>query len=719
MRNPGWTALLSLLLGASPSALAQESLADRFPSDAIVYVEVDTHRLVDGALSLDLVKLLDEAQVQEFLKPLAGQLPAPISTQGLRQLIDSVPWRSFVDGRIEIALRGVHVEFGDQTFDVSPAHPIDARQLNRLLGLAARHATSDEENAPAIQVSTDVVARIDAGDAFDGWFHEMLGHLDSMGVEHQVESEKLAGRDATRIKIAIGGGDAPTQWFHVVRDGKRWWIGGSAATLERCLKGGGQDSLARSRAFQNFRAQVSGGDPAVLAYVNVANASRIFERLMAPIVKEELDLLGLSEVEAFGMASTFVAGGVRDSLALTFAAPPKGFLGLLDCTEGGFEFLRKAPLETGFYVGARLDAEAFVDRLATVTEDLFPGTGSSLEKALAEASREIGMDVRQELLPAFGDELGVYLTAPGAGSVIPEGMLMIKVGDRDQFEKVLARALSEARQHGVQANEIKSMPDGCKGWTIVASGAPVQPAIALTNDLFCVSINVISLKKSLREIQGGLEKCACDNENLQRVLQGLTGSNSANGLSLLGFVDLRRLVEFGYQFVPMAAAQFGSSGDLPLDLASMPEPEVVASHFTGIGFAGRSDEKGLSLAFFTPTGLLTQGALAIPWLADRHHAQVTAMEPVEVQVDDEVPGPTPPTAARRGTVRSLAELFANLEKATGATIDYPAELADVEVAYTARSADLETILRELSDLAGFSFTVRDVDGEKLVVVSHG
>ena len=69
-----------LLVLAVPGLQAQ-SLADRFPADAIVYFQADTTRFVDGALGLDLVKLLDEPQVHDFLKPLGDAVPA-IDAQG-------------------------------------------------------------------------------------------------------------------------------------------------------------------------------------------------------------------------------------------------------------------------------------------------------------------------------------------------------------------------------------------------------------------------------------------------------------------------------------------------------------------------------------------------------------------------------------------------------------------------------------------------------------
>ena len=42
-----------------------------------------------------------------------------------------------------------------------------------------------------------------------------------------------------------------------MKDGKRWWFGGSQTTLERCLGGGTNDCLAAAPAWRNFNKQVT------------------------------------------------------------------------------------------------------------------------------------------------------------------------------------------------------------------------------------------------------------------------------------------------------------------------------------------------------------------------------------------------------------------------------------------------------------------------------
>jgi len=354
------------------------------------------------------------------------------------------------------------------------------------------------------------------------------------------------------------------------------------------------------------------------------------------------------------------------------------------------------------------------------------------------------MDLRQELLAALGNEIGLYLTAPGNGNMIPDGMVMVRIGDRQQFEKVLTRAIDEASKGGqFSVSEMKALPDGAKGWTVTIEGAPVQPAFAVTNDTFCIAKDPLALKKALRDLNGGLKSCAIDNESLQRGLSGATGARSADGLSLLVFADLRRAIEIGYGFVPMFAGGLKQATDGKLDPAALPEPDVISRHFSGLVVAGRSDQHGLMLSAFTPCGLLplmTGGALGARHRMQAHMVAATT-EPSEIaparrpgrpnrrasagkeaahETIVETPAATPaPAESTKSKTRSLADLFSGIEKATGATIDFPETLGQKQVSFTPRSGDLETILKDLSAVAGFKYEMKEVDGEKLVTVTSG
>jgi len=278
----------------------------------------------------------------------------------------------------------------------------------------------------------------------------------------------------------------------------------------------------------------------------------------------------------------------------------------------------------------------------------------------------------------------------------------------------------------------------------VIPDAPIQPAMAISGDTLCIAKDPLALKSALKSLKAGAAKSAADNESLQRGLTGATGAKTADGLSLLVFLDLKRAVELSYGFVPMVAGQMQQATDGKLDPANLPEPDVISRHFSALVIAGKSDAKGLTLSTFTPTGLLPLLAAGGAGVMVRQVHQ-----PIPASLGAATPAPAGPRKARAaGTKtgvpvkeapskkeaptelggpdtkapsksRTLADLFAGIEKATGATIDFPEDLGKKEVAFTPRSGDLATILKELSGVAGFKYEIREVDGEKLVVVTGG
>ena len=380
-------ALASLL--APPALAAGDSLADRLPGDTLLYLSIDARRLVDGTLGLDLVSLLDDAQMRDFLAPLAGQLPLELSTSGLREALQSLPQAEFVDARLEVALRGFELRVGDTSVAIAPSQPIDARMFNRLGAFADALASGRGE---AVELVPDVVMALELGSGGEALHRRVVEALQQRGMPVATSAGTVGGRAATRLALAHGA-DAPQVALHVAHDQQRCYLGG-ARSLERLFAGPHSAPLAQDAAFKRCISQVTSETPALLAYFNVAHVARIFERFVPPIVKEELDLLGVSSIESIGLASSFVAGGVRDSIALSWAEKPTGLLSLLDCVDGGFDYLAAAPADTGFYVGLRVAPEALVDRLVQVSEQIAPGSSRGLEVAFAEFERASGMDLR-------------------------------------------------------------------------------------------------------------------------------------------------------------------------------------------------------------------------------------------------------------------------------------------------------------------------------------
>jgi hypothetical protein len=211
--------------------------------------------------------------------------------------------------------------------------------------------------------------------------------------------------------------------------------------------------------------------------------------------------------------------------------------------------------------------------------------------------------------------------------------------------------------------------------------------------------------------EGGSRSTIRTNPSFSAVMEGLSGSQEPGDLSLLVFADLRGSLEVAYQFLPMAAAAIAAQTDGMLDLALMPESATVTRHFSGLGIAGRSDPHGLCLDLFSPVGCPSLALLgaAVEGYAHRQPAAARRTPPV---------ASAPPTVTpATGRGKTLEKWFANIELATGATIQYPEKISEQLVEFTPPSGDLREMMAGLAAAAGFAFELRNMDGEWLVVVT--
>jgi hypothetical protein len=761
----------------------------------------------------------------------------PVLEKGvLEGMLRSSPVLDNIDGRFELAIRGCTVEIDGQRFEVSPDQPLQAGLLNKLVGFAMSLAGARQGGGvlPDFSISLDFLLAVDVGPGFTELEDWLRNGLQDSGAHFKRSTSEVAGHQVEKLSVAfVPELPVVNSHLYLAKQKGTWLISGNEKTLASALTGS-SPSLADSKSFRNLTDLTSSERPALMAYFNVHQLCSMFHRLVPPIVLEELDVFGLTSVDALGFASSFVEGGVRDSLALSFRNPPKGILGLLNSSQQGMQFLARAPAETGIYLGLSCSPQEMLAESETLLDSLIPGSGRSLQAVFNEIHQQFGLDLRKDLLPAFGREVGLYVTAPGEGGFLPEAMLMVEVDRRESFQTLIDHGLMAASQHGMPVSEVNALPEGCQGWVVKIPDSPVQPAIALTDQMLVVAMNALALKTQLREMSKGMPATnVTNNPAFASVAKGLTGQLSVESLDFLAFVDLHQAVTVGYQFLPMAASSIEAELDGALDLSQMPQAEVVAKHFSGIGIGGACTDQGLSLNVFSPFGLtgvfggmavsITEASSGELVVSDAHvrteapprraepavvavqvaeHERgfmgvslepsatggvpVTAViegtpamevglqagdvlqsingqdvensdklfevlsscrpgQSIELQVQREgaalvmqmtlarrsdfvapeltavesvqppqEPPPPAPTRTARARLRRLPQLFDGLELATGVTILYPEKLDAVEVHYAPRSGDLETILSELSVLAGFHYEIEEVGGARLV-----
>jgi hypothetical protein len=276
---------------------------------------------------------------------------------------------------------------------------------------------------------------------------------------------------------------------------------------------------------------------------------------------------------------------------------------------GGLATARLAPAASVGYVALKFDAAMLHARIKELAAELLPGTEGYLDPALAEASEHLGVDIVGEVLPALGDEIGLFVFPP-QGSPMPQGVLLVKVRDEEKLGSVLAVARDHLTNAGVEVRSLRMTDGGPDGFWLSIPEAPVQPAFAVRNGYLVGAVGPAQLREFVRDWQ---ERVADGNdlasdEVYRKVLAGL-GAGNGERLAVLGFVNLRRAIPPGLNLgLPFL-------GMIPgieewMDLGLVPDPETVAGYFSGVAYAIQRDGDALSFDVFSPSGMMLPGAVA-------------------------------------------------------------------------------------------------------------
>ena len=614
------TAILSLTLAAgaaSAHAAASDgpSLAKLLPAETFLYLSGDVDALVDGIRNLDIARLLQDEEMQDFLAPLYEQMPAISRKDPVGSIWSMAPIADFVAGEVSIGVSGVSFEVTDpdgstRWLRVSPDKPISARLFHDLASYQETHRTNGKVvrygAPPCNRIALDFLARIEPGPVVKEHVRRTLARPPEF---MEVGTVFVAGREVTAVNIELPDSGGIVTTLYADMSGDRWLIGGSQASFARAIGGGPDEALASTGRFQRFEQELVGDGGALFAFLDVATALRAIESTIPPIVMEAMNINGLDALRGVGVGVSMVNGGVRESILLSYDGARDGVFSLFDAIGGGFPALRNAPASTAAFVGVRLDLARLTDEVRELATILAPRMRWKLDEALADVEFE-GWNLLDDVIPAFGSEIGVAVTPP-RNSLIPEAMLSLEVRDAQKFGRLLEFGRSVAGQEGLEITDLK-LKGGDAGFVMRVPEAPVQPAFALRGNHLLGAISAFSLKNHLsRHVNNpDAETLGQSSEVLPKVLKGLCGGDEKS-LAMLVYLDLHSTVPVLYEtLAPYAQGAF-DEGDLPLDAAMLPMSETVQDYVSGLALGVTSNDNGLGIHAFTPTGLLPAALTAV------------------------------------------------------------------------------------------------------------
>jgi PDZ domain-containing protein len=607
--------LLGLLIATTAMAAPAARL---FPADTFLYVEADAKALEAGLRQLDLASLIQDPEVKDCLLPALKKLGIDPENP-LKDLMGRLPIGAWLDGRVAVGLSGVTVitERPDGTLvrtRIAPDRPLDARLLHEILGMGVSAKLSQilgqPEKPVTLRIQPDALFAVEPGPMTRKFVGQALeqGHP---GLK--IQPVEIAGRKVLHFTFNPRINREMTLLLEAFADisGDTWIIGTDRDSFTKALEGGPKQSLASSPRFNNVQNRLASSGRVMFAYCDVAQALGMVKTAVAPLLMQELEILGLSSFRGLGMAVSMVDGGVRESYAIVLDGRPRGLFRLLDASPCGLKTANLVPASTIGYFAMKLDLSVLVERHRDLLGELLPGVETFVDPLLSQLSAMSGIDVAGDLLPALGDEVAV-LAFPPANAIIPQGVMLVKIRDEARLARVLERAKVLIGQAGLEVRRLP-LTDGDEGFYLNIRGAPVQPSFAVRHGYLIGATGAAQLRSFIRD--WGKDAAAgttlADDEVYKKVLAGL-GAGNGEKLTGLVFLNLRRMLppalNIGLPFAGMVPGL-----DEWIDLPLVPEAMTIANHFSGIAMATQRDGNALTIDFFSPTGIVPLGAAA-GWL---------------------------------------------------------------------------------------------------------
>jgi prepilin-type processing-associated H-X9-DG protein len=317
---------------------------------------------------------------------------------------------------------------------------LDAAELPKFINEAVpkaiqRLASREREAAQAAKVVDEMVRPM--------WRHATalyVGPVDMANPRQPMPRLAVlcdAGDDAARMRDGMqellrqAGGNAPVKMVVRSAGSVVALVVGDVPEIDAVLNGN-----AKSRALiasKSFAATVAlDKSPTVAAYVDVEAALKLVDDAVEtgrdanakekwPAVRDALGLRGLKRVS---LVQGFDGKDWGAHAFIEAPAPRQGLLAGFDAKPVSDEALRVIPAGATLAGVTRLDLAGLFDGIRNAIPQLDAKAGRDVEKAIGQVNALLGMDLRQDVLAALGDEWS-YFIAPEVTGRGPLGVVVV------------------------------------------------------------------------------------------------------------------------------------------------------------------------------------------------------------------------------------------------------------------------------------------------------
>lgn len=577
---PSFLLILALLAPAF-EASAQETPAQFFPPDTLLYLQANPPALCEGVQSLKLMKLLEDPGLAGVFDQAVGSIPPDMNPQSI---LEQYPMDKALGASIAIGMVGFKIRYQEEggegytTLRIPAESPVTPELQQAIFRGSCR-----------IDGDPLIVMEVADKPLFIRTAAQMVGNLFFGGEPPMKVTEEVDGVEMSLWTAPIEGSDA----LYTTFIGPYFLATGHPGNLKDAILRveNRSASLASRSDFLHFEEHRRGKNTGAILHLGLHDLLELIAPFIPPADLEELNRWGALDVSGLQMGFGFHEGGICEWFHLGFAEDAEGvFMNLLRLYPrvGLVEKLT----DRGTVYGAALSFDwSALYKVVIFILDLCEVDTTEFTSEIKAAS---GLNLEEDILAAVGSRMGALAVMPHYG-FIPETSLVLSVRNQEKMEALLHSVEELVRQIGWKTKKFTIPGGGPKGTYIdMGQEVPVKPAYALCNGNLVLSAQPLMLKYALTK-------------------SASTGLSSVDLLTRTVIGDDGPLMSYYFDPAPAAMnlyADFlkvlGSGGipNLPIDPTQLPSPEFIADALSRIGFEFSVDPYFFSVDLHSPAGIV-------------------------------------------------------------------------------------------------------------------
>jgi hypothetical protein len=365
-----------------------------------------------------------------------------------------------------------------------------------------------------------------------------------------------------------------------------------------------QGTLHAVPAFKEAIAQLQ-PEAALAVYIDADGLRRMGERMIAQFGDEEIRREWPTVRDAFGLdglRQVAFTAGFRDkrwetNLFVGATAPRKGLLKLLDAEPVSDAAFKLIPRSARLAGAVSIDSKKILADIRSVVGQIDPRAKREFDEELADASKELGIDVEQDLLAHLGKEWAYYTAPTVGGNGLPGVVLVNRPADADKaadamdkLADAVNRLIAEETRGEDVTVRIRETQAGDLRIKYLATPI-VSPAWAVRDGNLYVAMypQVVAAAAKAGKDAGSI----LDNPDFAALRKAMSGEKS-RGVSSILFLDLPQTVPDAYpMLLPLSRLSgFADVLGIPAPAMLLPPIETLSQHVTPSASATWTDDAG-------------------------------------------------------------------------------------------------------------------------------